>query len=237
VPGATIHYLRLTDSSELDPESLVRLANLENIRLLAVTHMSNSLGTVNDIRALAAWAHERGAVIVVDGAQAAPHRLVDVQALGCDFYALSGHKMCATGAGALWGREELLEAMDPFLTGGSMIRSVSLERTTLNELPWKFEAGTPAIGDCIALGAAIDYLQGIGMDATQAHERALTTYGYELLASIPEVTQYGPWPERRAGIFSFNLADVHPHDVAQVLDGEGIAVRANHHTTEPVMRR
>lgn len=235
--GATIHYLRLTDDGQLDPESLERLANVENIRLLAVTHISNSLGTVNDISALATWAHERGAVIVVDGAQAAPHRPVDVQALDCDFYALSGHKMCGMGAGVLWAREELLEAMDPFLTGGSMIRSVSLEQTTWNELPWKFEAGTPAIGDCIALGAAIDYLQGIGMDAIQAHERALTTYGYELLASIPEVTQYGPPPERRGGIFSFTLADVHPHDVAQVLDGEAIAVRASHHCTEPVMRR
>jgi cysteine desulfurase/selenocysteine lyase len=235
--GAIIEYLRLTDDGELDPESLERLANLENIRLVAVTHISNSLGTVNDIPALASWAHERGAVIVVDGAQAAPHRPVDVQALGCDFYALSGHKMCATGAGALWGREELLEAMDPFLTGGSMIQSVTLERTTWNELPWKFEAGTPAIGDCIALGAAIDYLEGIGMDAIHAHEQTLTSYGYDLLASIPAVTQYGPPPERRGGIFSFNLTDVHPHDVAQVLDSEGIAVRAGHHCTQPVMHR
>jgi cysteine desulfurase/selenocysteine lyase len=235
--GATIEYLRLTDTGELDPESLERLANVEGVRLLAVTHISNSLGTVNDIPALAGWAHERGAVIVVDGAQAAPHRPVDVQALGCDFYAVSGHKMCGMGAGVLWGREELLERMDPFLTGGSMIRNVSLERTTWNDLPWKFEAGTPAIGDCIALGAAVDYLEGIGMEEIQAHERALTTYGYELLAAIPEVTQYGPPPERRGGIFSFTLGDVHPHDVAQVLDGEGIAVRASHHCTEPVMRR
>lgn len=234
--GATIEYLRLTDGGELDPASLERLDAVDNIRLVAVTHISNSLGTVNDIPALATWAHERGAVLVVDGAQAAPHRPVDVQALGCDFYAVSGHKMCAAGAGVLWGREELLEQMEPFLTGGSMIRSVSLERTTWNQLPWKFEAGTPAIGDCIALGAAVDYLEAIGMDAIQAHEQALTRYGYDLLSSIPGLTQYGPSPERRGGILSFNLADVHPHDVAQVLDGEGIAVRASHHCTEPVMR-
>jgi cysteine desulfurase/selenocysteine lyase len=235
--GARLEYLRLTDDGELDPDSLERLSALDGIRLVAVTHVSNTLGTVNDIPALSGWAHERGGVIVVDGAQAAPHRPVDVQALGCDFYALSGHKMCAAGAGALWGREELFEAMDPYMTGGSMICSVSLEETTWKELPWKFEAGTPAIGDCIALGAAVDYLQGIGMDAIHAHEQALTSYAYELLAADPNITQYGPPPDRRGGIFSFNLADVHPHDVAQVLDGEGIAVRAGHHCTQPIMRR
>src|SRR6476469_1225024 len=176
--GATLHYLRLTDDGSLDPDSQQRLAAIENVKLVAVAHVSNSLGTINDIPALAAWAHDRGAVLVVDGAQAAPHRPVDVQALGCDFYAISGHKMCGPGSGALWGREELLDRMDPFLTGGEMIRTVSLERTTWNELPWKFEAGTPAIAECIGLGAAVDYLTEIGMERIAAHERELTRYGY-----------------------------------------------------------
>src|SRR6188472_284773 len=175
--------------------------------------------------------------LIVDGAQAAPHRPVDVQALGCDFYALSGHKMCGPGAGILWGRAELLEKMPPFLTGGEMIRTVSLEKTTWNDLPWKFEAGTPAIAESIALGAAAQYLQGIGMEAIEAHEHALTAYAYDVLDGISGVTQYGPKPPNRAGILSFNVGNVHPHDVAQVLDSEGIAVRAGHHCTQPLMRR
>ena len=152
--GATLRYLRLTDDGELDPGSLEELGQLQNVKLVAVTQASNTLGTLNDIPALSRWAHDLGAVIVVDGAQAAPHRPVDVQALGCDFYAISGHKMCGPGSGALWGRAELLDRMDPFLTGGEMISTVTLERTTWNELPWKFEAGTPAIAECIGLGAA-----------------------------------------------------------------------------------
>jgi cysteine desulfurase / selenocysteine lyase len=190
---------------------------------------------LNDVPALARWAHDRGAVLVVDGAQAAPHRPVDVQALGCDFYAISGHKMCGPGAGALWGRAELLERMEPFLTGGEMISSVSLERTTWNEIPWKFEAGTPAIAECIGLGAAVDYLQSIGMQAIEAHEQVLTRYGHDVLRSISGVTLFGPPPERRAGILTFNVADLHPHDVAQVLDGDAICVRAGHHCAQPVV--
>jgi cysteine desulfurase/selenocysteine lyase len=235
--GATLHYLRLTDDGSLDPDSQERLAAIENVKLVAVAHVSNSLGTINDIPALATWAHDRGAVLVVDGAQAAPHRPVDVQALGCDFYALSGHKMCGPGAGILWGRAELLEKMPPFLTGGEMIRTVELEKTTWNDLPWKFEAGTPAIAESIALGAAAEYLQGIGMEAIEAHEHALTAYAYDVLDGISAVTQYGPKPPNRAGILSFNVGNVHPHDVAQVLDSEGIAVRAGHHCTQPLMRR
>ena len=235
--GATLHYLRLTDDGSLDPDSQERLAAIENVKLVAVAHVSNSLGTINDIPALATWAHDRGAVLVVDGAQAAPHRPVDVQALGCDFYALSGHKMCGPGAGILWGRAELLEKMPPFLTGGEMIRTVSLEKTTWNDLPWKFEAGTPAIAESIALGAAAQYLQGIGMEAIEAHEHALTAYAYDVLDGISGVTQYGPKPPNRAGILSFNVGNVHPHDVAQVLDSEAIAVRAGHHCTQPLMRR
>ena len=235
--GATLHYLRLTDDGSLDLESLARLNDVENIKLVTVTHVSNSLGTVNDVPALAAWAHARGAVLVVDGAQAAPHRRVDVQALGCDFYAVSGHKMLGPGAGVLWGRAELLERMPPFLTGGEMIRTVSLEKTTWNDLPWKFEAGTPAIAESIALGAAATYLQDIGLDAIEAHEHALTAYAYDVLNGIEHVTQYGPKPPDRAGILSFNVTGVHPHDVAQILDSEGIAVRAGHHCTQPLMQR
>ena len=235
--GATLHYLRLTEEGTLDPESLARLDDVENVRIVAVGHVSNSLGTVNDVKALAAWAHARGAVLVVDGAQAAPHRAIDVQDLGADFYAISGHKMCGPGAGALWGRAELLERMPPFLTGGEMIRKVELERTSWNDLPWKFEAGTPAIAECIAFGTAVEYLQAIGMDAIEAHEHELVAYGYDLLAGIDGVTQYGPRPPARAGILSFNVDGVHPHDVAQVLDSEAICVRAGHHCTQPAMRR
>jgi len=234
--GATLHYLRLTEEGTLDPESLARLDDVENVRIVAVGHVSNSLGTVNDVKALAAWAHARGAVLVVDGAQAAPHRAIDVQDLGADFYAISGHKMCGPGAGALWGRAELLERMPPFLTGGEMIRKVELERTSWNDLPWKFEAGTPAIAECIAFGTAVEYLQAIGMDAIEAHEHELVAYGYDLLAGIDGVTQYGPRPPARAGILSFNVDGVHPHDVSQVLDSEAICVRAGHHCTQPLMR-
>ncbi len=234
--GATLHYLRLTEEGTLDPESLARLDDVENVRIVAVGHVSNSLGTVNDVKALAAWAHARGAVLVVDGAQAAPHRAIDVQDLGADVYAISGHTMCGPGAGALWGRAELLARMPPFLTGGEMIRKVELERTSWNDLPWKFEAGTPAIAECIAFGTAVEYLQAIGMDAIEAHEHELVAYGYDLLAGIDGVTQYGPRPPARAGILSFNVDGVHPHDVAQVLDSEAICVRAGHHCTQPLMR-
>ncbi len=235
--GATLRYIRITDDGELDPASIEELGQLENVKLVAVTQSSNTLGTLNDIPALSRWAHELGAVIVVDGAQAAPHRPVDVQALGCDFYAISGHKMCGPGSGALWGREELLERMDPFLTGGEMIQTVTLERTTWNELPWKFEAGTPAIAECIGLGAAIDYLSAVGLDRIAAHEHALTEYGYALLDQIDGVTQFGPPAARRGGVLSFDVAGIHPHDVAQILDGDGICVRAGHHCTQPVMAR
>ena len=235
--GATLRYLRLTDDGELDPASLEELGQLQNVKLVAVTQASNTLGTLNDIPALSRWAHDLGAVIVVDGAQAAPHRPVDVQALGCDFYAISGHKMCGPGSGALWGRAELLDRMDPFLTGGEMISTVTLERTTWNELPWKFEAGTPAIAECIGLGAAVDYLTGIGLEKIAAHERVLTEYGHALLAQIDGVTQFGPAPHRRGGVLSFDVDGIHPHDVAQILDADGICVRAGHHCTQPVMAR
>ncbi len=207
------------------------------MKLVAAGHVSNSLGTVNDIPALARWAHERGAVMVVDGAQAAPHRPVDVQALGCDFYAISGHKMCGPGVGALWGREALLREMDPFMTGGGQIGQVGLDRTSWNELPYKFEPGVPPVAEVIAFGTAIDYLNGVGIEAIHAHERVLTAYGYDLLSGIDGVTVYGPPPPDRAGVLSFVVDGVHSHDVAQILDSDGVCVRAGHHCTQPIMRR
>jgi cysteine desulfurase / selenocysteine lyase len=235
--GATVRYLHLTDTGEIDPESLAALEDAENIKVVAATHVSNSFGTINDLPSLAAWAHARGAVLVADGAQAAPHRPVDVQALGVDFYAFSGHKMCGPGCGALWGREELLERMDPFMTGGGQISQVRLDRTSWHELPWKFEPGVPGLAEAIGFGAAVEYLQAIGLDRIDHHERALTSYAYSVLSGIDGVSQYGPPAERRAGIFSFNVEGVHPHDVAQVFDSEGVCVRAGHHCTQPLMRR
>jgi cysteine desulfurase/selenocysteine lyase len=234
--GAELRYVRLTDRGELDPASLDELAGVANVKLVAATHVSNSLATVNDIAAIARWAHDRGAVMVCDGAQAAPHRAVDVQALGCDFYAISGHKLCGPGMGALWGRADLLEAMDPFLTGGGQIAKVTLEGTTWNELPYKFEPGVPPLAEAVGFAAAIDYVTGIGLDAIHEHEQVLTAYGWELLSAIPGVTFYGPPPPDRAGILSFTLEGVHAHDVAQILDSEGVCVRAGHHCTQPAMR-
>ena len=233
--GATLHYLRLNERGELDPESLRKLDDLKNVRLLAATHVSNSLGTINDVAALSDWAHERGAVMVCDGAQAAPHRPVDVQALGVDFYAISGHKMCGPGVGALWGREQILAEMDPFLTGGGQIARVGLDSTSFADLPGKFEAGVPPVAEVIAFGTAIDYLNGVGLEAIHAHEQGLTAYGHGLLEEIPGVRVYGPPPPDRGGVLSFTVEGVHSHDVAQVLDADGVCVRAGHHCTQPVM--
>jgi cysteine desulfurase/selenocysteine lyase len=233
--GAELRYVRLTDRGELDPDSLEALA-AANVKLVAATHVSNSLGTVNDVAAIAGWAHDHGAVMVCDGAQAAPHRTVDVQALGCDFYAMSGHKMCGPGMGALYGRAELLEAMDPFLTGGGQIAKVTLEATTWNELPYKFEPGVPPLAEAVGFAAAVDYVKSIGLDAIHEHEQVLTAYGWGLLSAIPGVTLYGPPPPDRAGILSFTVEGVHAHDVAQILDSEGVCVRAGHHCTQPAMR-
>jgi cysteine desulfurase/selenocysteine lyase len=176
--------------------------------------------------------------MVVDAAQAAPHRPLDVQALDCEFLALSSHKMCGpSGIGALWGRRELLEAMAPFNLGGEMIRSVSMERTTWNELPYKFEAGTPAIAEAVGFGAAVDYVLDVGLAAIERHERDLVDYTLGCLDELPWVSTYGPSPEHRAGIVSLNVDGVHPHDVAQILDWEGVAVRAGHHCTQPLMAK
>jgi cysteine desulfurase/selenocysteine lyase len=236
--GASFRHIPIDDHGELQLDALAGLASEGSVKVVATGLVSNTLGTVNPVEQLAAWAHEQGAIMVVDAAQAAPHRTVDVQALGCDFLAFSSHKVCGpTGIGALWGRQELLEAMAPFNLGGEMIRSVSLERTTFNELPFKFEAGTPAIAEAVGFGAAIDYVQAVGLEAIEQHEHALTVYAMDRLAELPWVRVFGPPADRRTGIVSFDVEGVHPHDVAQVLDWHGVAVRAGHHCTQPLMSR
>jgi cysteine desulfurase / selenocysteine lyase len=236
--GADFRMIRLTESGELDLEELSTVGDDGEVKVLATNLVSNSLGTINPVEKLAAWAHERGAIMVCDAAQAAPHVPLDVQALGCDFLALSAHKMCGpTGVGALWGRRELLEAMEPFNLGGHMIRRVRLEGTTWGDLPHKFEAGTSAIAEAVGLGAAVDYLTGVGLARIEAHEHELAAYALGRLAEVPGIELYGPPADRRAGIVSFNLMGIHPHDVAQILDMEGVAIRAGHHCCQPLMDR
>jgi cysteine desulfurase/selenocysteine lyase len=235
--GARLDYLGV------DGEGRLRLDELdhkltEQTKLFAVTHQSNVLGTINPVRYLAERAHAVGAKLVVDGAQSVPHMPVDVKDLGCDFLAFSGHKMCGpTGIGVLWGRRELLEAMPPFLGGGSMIKVVELEQSTYADVPARFEAGTPAIGEAIALGEACDFLKGVGMEAIHRHECALLGYALDRLAGVEGLTIFGPsGTEERGAAISFTLDGVHPHDVAAILDGENVAVRAGHHCTQPLHR-
>jgi cysteine desulfurase/selenocysteine lyase len=236
--GADFRMIRLTDEGELDLDGLDELAREGNIKVVAANLVSNALGTINPIERLSAWAREHGAITVVDAAQAAPHRRIDVQALGCDFLAFSSHKMCGpTSVGALWGRAELLEAMEPFNFGGHMIRSVRYEETTWGELPYKFEAGTQPIAEAVGFGAAAGYLTEVGLEAIEEHEHELAELALGRLAEVPGLTLYGPPAKRRAGIVSFNLDDIHPHDVAQVLDSEGVAIRAGHHCCQPLMSR
>jgi cysteine desulfurase / selenocysteine lyase len=236
--GAGFRMIRLNEQGELRLEELDAIALEGNVKVVATGVVSNSLGTVNPVDRVAAWAHEHGAIMVADAAQAAPHRTIDVQALGCDFLAVSGHKMCGpSGIGVLWGRAELLQAMEPFLLGGHMIRSVKAEETTWGELPHKFEAGTAPMAEAVGLGAAIDYLTEIGFDAIEEHEHELLVYALERVGELPWVTAYGPPPEHRAGIVSFNVEGVHPHDVAQILDLEGVAIRAGHHCCQPLMKK
>jgi cysteine desulfurase / selenocysteine lyase len=234
--GASFRAIPIDENGELQLDALDDIERDGTVKVVANNLVSNTLGTVNPVERLAAWAHERGAIMVVDAAQAAPHRPLDVQALGCDFLAISSHKMCGpSGIGALWGRRELFEQMSPFNLGGEMIRSVSLEQTTWNELPYKFEAGTPAIAEAVGFGAAVDYVSEVGLEAIERHEHELVEYALGRLGEFEWIDVYGPPPERRAGIVSFNVAGVHPHDVAQVLDWEGVAVRAGHHCTQPLM--
>jgi cysteine desulfurase/selenocysteine lyase len=236
--GATLAMIPLTEEGELDLSSLDGFASQGQIKVVATNHVSNSLGTINPVEKLVAWAHDQGAIFVCDAAQSAPHVALDVQALGVDFLAISGHKMCGpSGIGALWGRGALLQKMEPFLTGGHMINSVRLDRTTWGELPHKFEAGTAPMAEAVGFGAAIDYLQAVGFDAIEAHEHELAAYALGRLAEMPGITLYGPPADRRAGIVSFNIDGVHPHDVAQILDMQGVAIRAGHHCCQPLMQK
>ena len=234
--GAKIRVVPLDDAGELVIEEYERLFN-ERTRLVGVAHVSNALGTVNPVKQMIAYAHARGVPVLVDGAQAAPHLEVDVQDLDCDFYAFSGHKLCGpTGIGILYGKAALLESMQPYKGGGDMILSVTFEKTTYNVIPQKFEAGTPPIAAAIGLGAAVDYLSAIGMEAIAAHEHALLEYATAELARMPGVRLIGT-AKQKAAVLSFALAGVHPHDVGTLLNEEGIAVRTGHHCAQPVMQR
>ncbi|WP_088832587.1 cysteine desulfurase [Paenibacillus tyrfis] len=233
--GAVLKYI------PLQPDGTIRLADVESTvtertKIVSVVYVSNVLGVVNPVKEIAEIAHRKGAKMVVDGAQSTPHLKVDVQALGCDFYAFSGHKMCApTGIGALYGKKELLQEMEPIEFGGEMIDHVGLYDSTWKDLPWKFEGGTPIIAGAVGLAAAIDFLEGIGLEAIEKHEKQLAAYAMERMLQIEGLTVYGPQHDR-AGLITFNLDEVHPHDVATVLDADGIAVRAGHHCCQPLMR-
>ena len=235
--GANIEYVDIDDRGELRQDQFRELLEKQP-KLVSFSHVSNALGTINPVHEMVAAAKAAGATVLVDGAQGAPHQRVDVRDLGCDFYAFSGHKMLGpTGAGILYGRRELLEAMDPFLAGGDMIKTVRVEGTTYHDLPWKFEAGTQAIAEVIGLGAAVDYLDGLGMDNVLAHEREVTEYAYETLSDIEGLTLFGPPPSRRAGVISFALDGIHPHDLATIADRDQVCLRAGHHCAMPLMTR
>jgi len=271
--GARLEFIPVTDDGLLRLDVYAQLLR-QQPKLVAFTHMSNVLGTINPVKEMIAQAHEAGAVALLDGAQGVPHMPVDVQALDVDFLAFSGHKMLGpTGIGVLYGKRDLLEAMPPFMGGGDMIRTVGLRHSTWNDLPWKFEAGTPAIAEAIGLGAAIDYLSALGMENVQRHEQAVTRYALEQLQTVPGITLYGPSMKKevggasprpyeygpsmkkevggasprpyemdgtatRGGVVSFTVGDIHPHDLASILDQEaGVAVRAGHHCAQPLMER
>jgi cysteine desulfurase/selenocysteine lyase len=232
--GVRIEFAAVTGEGLLDQDSYRKLL-AQGPKLVSFAHMSNVLGTINPAREMIAQAHAAGAVTVLDAAQSVPHLLVDVQALDVDFMAFSAHKMCGpTGIGVLYGKTALLEAMPPFLGGGDMIREVHLGSYKPNELPYKFEAGTPAIAEAVGFGAAVDYLSAIGMEEISAHEHAITEYALERLEEIPGVRLFGPSADKKGGVASFTLEGVHPHDVAQILDEDGVAVRAGHHCAQPL---
>jgi cysteine desulfurase/selenocysteine lyase len=236
--GATLRWFGVTDEGRLDLSTIDELIN-ERTKVVSFVHVSNVLGTLNPVALIAARAHTVGALVVLDASQSVPQLPVDVQALGVDFLAFTGHKMCGpTGIGVLWGRRELLEALPPFLGGGEMIETVTMQASTYAGLPHKYEAGTPPIAEAVALGAAVDYLNAIGMPAVAAHERQITAYALEALKGVPDLRILGPTePVDRGGAISFTLGNVHPHDVAQILDGHGIAVRAGHHCGRPIHQR
>ena len=234
-----LEFIPITDDGILRQDVFEVLLRLKP-KLVAFTHVSNTLGTINPVAEMTARAHEAGALVLIDGAQAVPHVPVDVQAIGADFYTFSGHKMLGpTGSGALWARRELLEAMPPFMAGGDMIREVHLRRSEWNDIPWKFEAGTPDIAAGIGLGAAAEYLGRLGMGRVREHERELLVYAFAAFErEHPDITLYGPLdPGLRGGVMPFNVPGIHPHDVAQVLDRSGVAVRAGHHCTMPLHER
>ena len=232
--GLEINVLPVTEQGELDLREWERLLNKEP-KIVCFTHMSNVLGTLNPVAEMCAQARDAGAVSVIDGAQSAPHLPVDVREIGADFFAFSGHKMCGpTGVGVLWGRAKLLNEMPPFLGGGDMIKRVQMTGFEPNEIPYKFEAGTPSICEAIGLGAAVEYLESVGMESIWKHEQELISYALEGLGEINGITVYGPEARKRGGVASFTLEGVHPHDVAQVLDRDGVAVRAGHHCAMPL---
>lgn len=234
VTGAKLKYLPLLEDGTISLDDVKKTVT-QMTKIVAITHVSNVLGTINPIKEIAKITHDQNAILVVDGAQGIPHMEVDVQDMDCDFYAFSGHKMCApTGIGVLYGKRELLENMEPVEFGGEMIDFVNLYDSTWKELPWKFEAGTPIIAGAIGLGAAIDFLEEVGQDNILKHEQHLAKYAMEKMRTIDGLTIYGP--EERAALVTFNLDDVHPHDTATVLDAEGIAVRAGHHCAQPLMK-
>ncbi|WP_078429960.1 cysteine desulfurase [Alkalihalobacterium alkalinitrilicum] len=232
--GATLKYIPLQEDGSIDLGDVEKTITSQT-KIVSVMHVSNVLGAINPIKKIAAIAHKHGAIMVVDGAQSTPHMKIDVQDLDCDFFAFSAHKMAGpTGIGALYGKKKLLDNMEPIEFGGEMIDFVGLQDSTWKELPWKFEGGTPIIAGAIGLGAAIDFLEEVGMDAILAHEHELALYAMERMSEIEGLTIYGP--KKRAGVVTFNIDDVHPHDVATVLDAEGIAVRAGHHCAQPLMK-
>ncbi len=232
--GAKLKYVPLQQDGTIRIEDLDAVVT-ERTKIVAMTHASNVMGTVNPIKEAARIAHKHGAKIVVDGAQSAPHMSIDVQDLDCDFFAFSGHKMCGpTGIGVLYGKKELLEQMEPVEFGGEMIDHVDLHESTWKELPWKFEGGTPIIAGAVGLAAAVDFLEEIGMDNIRRHEQQIVNYAMDELAKVPDLKIYGP--KERSGLITFNLGNIHPHDVATVLDSEGVAVRAGHHCCQPLMR-
>ena len=236
--GAVLKHVPITDDGRLDLRAFAELIT-PRTRIVSFAHASNVLGTINPVREIVGMAHAVGVPVLLDGAQSVPHMPVDVASLGVDFLAFSAHKMLGpTGVGVLWGRPELLEEAEPVLGGGEMIREVYLDRATWNDLPWKFEAGTPNIGDVIAFGAALDYLEAIGMDAVRAHEIELNRYALEKLRADPHLRIHGPMEaDERTGVISFHDETVHPHDIATILDLYGVAVRAGHHCAQPLMRR
>jgi len=235
--GAILEFIPVREDGRLDMDVYRSLLERQPV-LVALTHMSNVLGTINPVEAITALAHQAGAIVLLDAAQSVPHLPVDVQAIDADFLAFSGHKMCGpTGIGVLYGRETLLQAMPPFLGGGDMIKRVRLREFTPNELPHKFEAGTPPIAEVIGLGAAVDFLARVGMAEVRRHEQQLVAYALERLEEVPELRHYGPQGEDKGGVVAFSFGNVHPHDVAQILDRDGIAVRAGHHCAMPLHER